>query len=459
MPSFSIEVEGEANPLTRDALLSTLSSSLTSHQNLKVSSQQLTNWEVFPNFYVLLQDIYAEFSLPWEVRLQAIIQLKNGIDRRWKKHTRNAISDEDRQRIKARAIDIGVQEPNPALALQNALTIAKVVRYEFPSDWPDVFHTIIAHLRTAESNPADHRFASNILVITLQVIKELSSGRLQRTKHGLQQIAPELLQVLGKLYVSSVALWSANNSSPVYIEAARNSHSALKTLRRLFVAGFEHQHRDSELKQFWALLQQHQQLFWGLRSIDEDYGTVAIKHLMQLSKLYLDIARTHPASFVLLGSMDILTRSWSIVAENDARAVLNINFDWNVYREGDDEEDSPMEKLALKALLLFRACLKMAFQPALTFRYQTPADKDDRKLATETIKSQVFTDDFVLRMMELVVTQYFVLRPSDLRDWEAEPDEWERREEEIADAWEFAVRSCAEKLFLDLVINFKEVSS
>ena len=100
----------------------------------------------------------------------------------------------------------------------------------------------------------------------------------------------------------------------------------------------------------------------------------------------------------------------------------------------------------------------MVFQPALTFRYQTPQDKEDRKLATDSIKTQVLTDDFVVRIMETLVTKFFVLRPSDLRDWETEPDEWERREEEIADAWEFSIRSCSEKLFLDLVINFKQVS-
>lgn len=143
--------------------------------------------------------------------------------------------------------------------------------------------------------------------------------------------------------------------------------------------------------------------------------------------------------------------------QNDTRRPP-AQFEWAVYRDGDDTEDSPKEKLALKGLLLFRACIKMVFQPALTFRYQTPEDKADRKLATGTIRAQVLTDDFVTSMMEIVVTQYFILQPSDLRDWEAEPDEWERREEEIADAWEFSIRSCSEKLFLDLLINFKEVS-
>lgn len=58
-------------------------------------------------------------------------------------------------------------------------------------------------------------------------------------------------------------------------------------------------------------------------------------------------------------------------------------------------------------------------------------------------------------MMETVVTRYFVFRPSDLRQWEEEPDEWERREDMEGDDIEYSTRSCAERLFLDLAINFK----
>ena len=456
MPSFSIEVEGEANPLNRNALLSILSSSLSGHQNLKVSSQQLSNWEKVPGYYQLLQDVYADFSLHLDVRFMAIIQLKNGIDKHWRKHSQHSISKEEREHIRDRAITAGVQEPVPSLALQNALMLSKIVRYEFPIDWPDVFTSIIAHLRTAAENPTEHQYASNVLVILLQIIKELSAARLQKSKRSLQQISSELLQVLGNLYIQIVAAWTASQSLDMSL--ARNSHSALKTIRRLLVAGFEHQHRETEVKQFWNLLQDHQQKFWELRSRGEDFQVVAVKHLLQLSKLFLEMSRQHPAAFVLLGSMEILNRSWVIVSENTSTVNVNGAFDWEIYRDGDDMEESPMDKLALKALLLFRACVKMVFQPALSFRYQTPEDKEDRKLATTAIKDQMLTDAFVLRLMELLVTQYFVLKPSDLREWEAEPDEWERREEEIADAWEFSIRACSEKLFLDLTINFKEVN-
>ena len=461
MPSFAIEVEGQATPLSRQSVLSTLQSAsggTAKQQSLTVATQQLGNWEKTATYYPLLQDIYADSSLGQEIRFQAIIQLKNGIDKHWRKTAINPIAKDDKLQIRSRAIQAGVLEPVPAIALQNALMLAKIVRYEFPQDWPTAISDVIGHLRTATQAATDARQVSNILTITLQIIKELASGKLQRTKRSLQQVSLELLHVLGGLYITLVDRWS-NTSDSFDAHASQNSHSALKTLRRLLVVGFEHPHREEDVKQLWSVTQQHHARFWQIITATNqpDVHSIAIKHLLQLSKLYLQTARAHPASFVLMDSMEILHRSWSIVNHKDAKLGLLSNFDWKVYRNGDSEEDDPTEKLALKALLLFRACVKMVFNPVQTFKYQTPQDKDDRKTTTTEIKTKVFTNDFVVQLMEILVTQYFVLRPQDLRDWEQEPDEWERREEEIADAWEFSIRSCSEKLFLDLIINFKEL--
>lgn len=458
MPSFTIEAEGETNPLTRDAVISTLSNaSHPTAQSLKVATQQIGNWEKSPGYYALLQDVYADFSLAQDVRFQAIIQLKNGIDKHWRKTSINPISKLEKEQIRHRAIEAGVREPVPALALQNSLMLAKIVRYEFPHDWPDVMDVMIQHLQAAALESTASLYISNTLTITLHIIKELASARIQRTKRSLQDVALPLLQTLGSLYAGLVAKWQSNYAD---IASAVSSYSALKTLRRLLVAGFERPHRDEAVKQFWDLLQTHQQAFWPVYTEDVSPETrgMLLKHLLQLSKLYLEMARNHPASFVLLGCMDILNRSWTIISQSDAKqSLLQGDFDWKVYRNGDDNEQSPIEKLCLKALLLFRACMKMVFNPAQTFKYVTPEDKIDRKNAVDYIKTTVLRQDFVVQLMELLVTQYFVLRPSDLRDWEQEPDEWERREDEIADAWEFSIRSCSEKLFLDLVINFKDL--
>ena len=454
MPSFAIEVEGEANPLSRQEVLSTLQKASHSNQlNLTASAQQLSNWEKIPGYYPTLQDIYGDFALPAPLRLLSVIQLKNGIDKHWRKTTINAIGKDEKNTIKTRAIELGVLEPVPSLALHNALMLAKIVRHEFPHDWPDVFSNITKQLRAAAVDLIQRLYAYNTLVITLQIIKELASGRLQRTRKSLQQVSSELLQALGGLYVGSVNEWTISYDA----ETAKISHSALKSLRRLLIVGFEHPHRERDVAQFWTVLENHHRLFLDMSTSAGEAREIGLKHLLQLSKLYLEMARDHPASFVLLGSTGILTRSWRLISHTDARPSLNSNADWDVYRNGDSDEESATDKLALKALLLFRACVKMVFNPIQTFKYQTPQDKEDRKAATDLIRDSVLTNDLVLHLMEILVTQYFVLRPSDLRDWEEEPDEWERREEEIADAWEFSPRSCSEKVFLDLVINFKEL--
>lgn len=47
----------------------------------------------------------------------------------------SAISKEEKTQIKTRALEAGIEEPARPLALQNALMVAKILRYEFPHDW------------------------------------------------------------------------------------------------------------------------------------------------------------------------------------------------------------------------------------------------------------------------------------------------------------------------------------
>ena len=59
--------------------------------------------------------------------------------------------------------------------------------------------------------------------------------------------------------------------------------------------------------------------------------------------------------------------------------------------------------------------------------------------------------------MEILVTKYFTLRPSDLEGWAEDPEGWNEQWENAVESYEFLIRPCAEKLFNDLVVNYKEV--
>lgn len=86
MPSFSIEAPGEANPLTEGLLVHSLTSAASSDPTqIQTGTKQLQQWEKSPGYYKHLQSAYLDGRLPIEVRYLAVIQLKNGVEKYWRK--------------------------------------------------------------------------------------------------------------------------------------------------------------------------------------------------------------------------------------------------------------------------------------------------------------------------------------------------------------------------------------
>ncbi|BDD59383.1 hypothetical protein MPDQ_003047 [Monascus purpureus] len=456
-----VELPAEANPLTLQNVLNALllaASSTT--QQVQTGSKQLVNWEKKELYHSLLQDVFLDYSVPVEIRYLAIIQLKNGIDKYWRKTATNAIKKDEKERIKSRALQAGIVEPAPLLALHNALMISKIMRYEFPHDWPDAITSLISSLRASVQPDANPIQLPRTLLIFLQIIKELSTARLQRTRHSLMSVSPEIFHLLASIYVEKVNYWgvlleqgSAGEAAP--LQVMEQSLICLKVLRRLIISGFEHPNREEQARQFWLLTHSHFSKFFsfvdGCGTLSPEISKLIEKHLLQLSKLHVDMATSHPADFALLPDSFLLVKSyWTLVVK------LGETYD-KLGDDGDSDGKFLMERCGLRALLLIRACAKMAFNPAQTFKYQTPQDKEEKRQSIELVKLQLFTPDFVVNVMELLVTKFFKFRQNDFQEWEEDPEEWEKREEEVSDAWEFSIRYCSEKLFLDLVIHFKDL--
>jgi hypothetical protein len=95
--------------------------------------------------------------------------LKNGIDKYWRRTTVKSIAKEEKAVIRSRLLQGGIGEADINLALQNALVVSKIVRIDYPMDWPDALTDLIKTLRSAnESNQLHLRRA---LLILLQVVK------------------------------------------------------------------------------------------------------------------------------------------------------------------------------------------------------------------------------------------------------------------------------------------------
>jgi hypothetical protein len=290
-----------------------------------------------------------------------------------------------------------------------------------------------------------------------------------RTRQNLQSITPEILNVLGTIYVSKVQTWQAflrdgGEDEGGAIESIETSLLAIKTIRRLIIAGYDFPAREKDVQGFWTLTRTHFGEFFQYVASDDSPLASSVqklieRHLMQLSKLHLNMATTHPVEFVLLpNSLDLVRDYWSLDAKLGETWGSKSLDGAKIGTDGDAEDETPIiERLGLKGLLIIRACVKMVFYPAQSFRYKQQQEKDERSQAVQMIKSQLLTDDLVREMVSALVTRFFVFRPSDLRMWEEEPDEWEKMEEGGGEDWEFSIRPCAEKLFLDLAKNFKDL--
>lgn len=303
----------------------------------------------------------------------------------------SAVSKEDKTLIRSRLLESAANEPDQRLARQNALVISKIVRFEYPSDWPDVVNQLLDLVRNSIAPGANPLYLNRTLMVLLHVIKELSTGRTIRMRSNLQSIAPEIFRVLGHIYVEKVQqlqsfLQQGTGDERDALENIEQSLMAIKMLRRVVVAGFEFPNREKDIQEFWVVVRDQLGQFLALvtqepNPLPQHFRDPLEKHLMQLSKLHLETAKTHPAAFVLLpDSMDITRAYWGLIVQfGQVFGAKSPSTDGEIGTDGDaDDQEKPiLERLSLKGLLLIRACLKMVFNPAQTFKYRHDQEKQE----------------------------------------------------------------------------------
>ncbi|KJZ76996.1 hypothetical protein HIM_03317 [Hirsutella minnesotensis 3608] len=419
---------------------------------------------------LLGQAVYLDKSIPTDVRFLAVIQLKNGIEKYWRlfAQVKNGIGQDEKRLIRSRLFQGTIDEDDKTLALHNALVAAKILRIDYPADWPDAIHVIIEMLRSCKDSDQQH--LSGTLQLLLSVAKELGSARLRKSQTALQRVTPEIVFLLCEIYSAKSMLWmdylsvGQGNEAEVNM-AMRNSLLCLKILRRLVISGYDAPHTDKTVQQFWASSQNHSGQLLGFAnqesSFPPQYQDVVGKHLLQLTKLHVDMAEHHAASFAILPNSIALTLAyWDLVSKfaevfDKSGGIRQGSADSGTAKA--KVEGPLLERLALRALLLLRTCVKIAYQPAQTFKYRTPEIKAQQEQARVMIKTELFKDELVLQIVNTIISHLLVFRTADLEAWEEDPEEWEQQEQSEGNAYEWEVRPCAEKLFLDLLLHFKQL--
>ncbi|KAK4191799.1 putative importin-11 [Podospora australis] len=466
--SFAIEVPGEAAPLSLFELGKALEAATisTDHSQRQSASQQLQSWESHPDYFPSLQTIFLDKSARREIRYLAIIVLKNGIDRYWRPKAKHAIRPAEKQLIRSRLLQGSIDEEDRAFALHNALVTAKIVRIDYPDEWPDVIPTVMNIARTSKDGNPVH--LGGALLVLLRVVKELSTARLARSQTALQNVTPELVQLLGEIYTEKTAYWQeflmkgkGDEDDADY--AMQNSLTALKILRRLVVVGYKQPHADTMVQGFWSLSQtQFDQFLNGVAHdswIPIPYQDTVGKHLVQFTKLHIQMCENHPVSFPILpNSISLVRAYWSLVKDFAQVFEKSDGLKQTASEAGNTKHEGPLsEKLALKGLLLLRSCVAIAYRPVQTFKYRSQETRELEKQAVHVIKVDLLRRELLLDIVQVIISKLFVFRKSDLDAWEESPEDWEAQERTEGEAYLWAIRPCAERLLIDLLMNYREL--
>lgn len=399
------------------------------------AEQQLKAWEVQPGYHYLLQEVYLKPELPLRVRWMAIICFKNGVEKYWRASRVNAISKEEKVQIRLRLFHM-LDDKHNQLTVQNAHAIARVVRFDFPAEWPTLFEEIAESLESFVLTSTNLVAANNLLVILNQIVKSVSMVRIGRARHAFQSKAPIVLPIVIKLYLKLFHMWTASQD----LSIMEICYMCLKNIRRIIPEGFEQPHKNYDIKDFFRVSISHLQ---SLIMEHEKYlSDLLEKYVKAYSKLYVNLINTNPTSFVLMPSSSEIITLYMSLLQTKAEVIYNSS-----------EESDFWAVVALKGFLILKKMVNYVYkQGAVTLKQRN--DKEEVNNAIALLKSQIFTPDVIRLLCDLIINWYIRLKQADLESWLLEPEEWTN--EELSTSWEYQVRPCAENFYQDLIKYFKD---
>ncbi|KAK6454214.1 armadillo-type protein [Scheffersomyces xylosifermentans] len=423
--------------LSSSNLLTVLTLASGSERNFEQQNAegQLKKWEVSPGYHYLLQEIYLKTEVPLQIRWLAIICFKNGIDKYWRSSRQYAISKDEKVQIRARVFYL-LHEQNNQLTVQNAHSVSKIARFDFPSEWPTLFDDIAKHLDEFVFKSNDHISTNNLLIILNRIIKNVSMVRIGRARHAMQSKAPIIVTILIKLYQKFFSNWTQN----LDLSSMELCYLCLKNLRRIIPEGFEQPHKNQDVSEFLGTTVDHLQLL--INEHDKYSSDLLERYVKCYSKLYVTIINNNPTSFVLLPSSQKILTTFLSLLEQRAEYIYNSS-----------EENDFWEILALKGFIILKKIMAYIYRKgAITLKQRN--DKVEVNHAINKLTTDFFTADLIQRLCDLVINWYLRLKPSDLEGWLLEPEEWVN--EELSTSWEYQIRPCAENFYQDIIRYFSD---
>ncbi|GAA5866359.1 hypothetical protein JCM3774_006631 [Rhodotorula dairenensis] len=407
------------------------------------SRQLLGQWARAPRFYTYLVDVFtSREGIQLQVRVQAALQFKNGVERYWRKGALHAIAPEEKDAIRPRLLQM-INEPNRVLAKTLAVSVATIAKYDYGQEWNELPSALLSAIQTglAHSDTEHGRILVNRSLRFLKAsAKALAANRMPKGRANMMRFAEILFAPLRQVHAELLQRavqqlqTDASTSQDAGIDVFESPLLALRTLRFLVMYGFKDPNLAGEPTDFYrsTLPAVSQLLELRISLLQAGHSCVSLpsfvtftKHVLAYGELSRSLVNDKVAAFGAMGVTEQVRDIYIQVVRGAASDIVN-----NVK---DDLHSLYPTRLVVQALLLIKVTL---------------GDWD----GTSALP---VSPDFVQQFAEVLITRMLPLRQEDLQKWEQDPEEWMNEEEQ--DRWEYDLRPCAEYVLKALLSAHREL--
>ncbi|KAF7386417.1 importin-11 isoform X1 [Vespula maculifrons] len=400
---------------------------------LKPAEQTLKEWETQRGFYTALYNVFSNHSLAVNIRWMAVLYFKNGVDKYWRKNAPNGIEEDEKEFLRQRLIS-NFEEPVNQLALQLAVLIAKIARYDCPREWDVLIPTLLEVIR-GQNSIAQHR----ALLTMHHVVKALASKRLSGDVRLFENLTHNVITFIlntWNTYTESFLIMASNGVDANQIqEPLEKALLLLKILRKLIVYGFHKPSLSENVMRFLEVIfeRAHTCLEWRKTLVSKGIQMeVCDKFIIHLTKVLLEVLEMHPLCYVEL---------------------IPTSLEFSVfYCFTEAGQALAFERFIIQCLNLMKSILlSVWYRPAKGIG----ESKDPLTVRAYQLRQEFFTHQTLTEICSRLVTHYFLLTPADLELWDTDPENL--AVDDGGEPWKYNLRACTQLVFLAIFHQFKDV--
>lgn len=448
-------------------LYTLLTNALSPDENLrKPAEATLSACESRPGFCSCLLEIIAAKDLETQnnTRWLASVYFKNSINRYWRQRRDSlGISSSEKPYLRKKLLEL-IREENLQIAVQMAVLVSKIARFDYPKEWPELFSVLVQQLQSADILTT-HR----VYMVLHRTLKELSTKRLTADQRNFAEITSLLFDYVWHHWRSDMQTilqeFSAIVQSPIGTVFSMERQQALqltcerwllclKTLQRMIVSGFQSDAKNIQevppVKEVCPSLLEAVQSFLHYRSAFQqghnNFHTFTERACLKLMKVLIAIQSPHPYSF-------------------SSQYVLPPILEF-CYKKITDPEAyvTSFERFLIQCMILFKSVLECKeYKSSNTGRVvgdtviTLEQTKNNIAREAEDILKSLMVNERVVLLCNVLIRRYFIFTLTDLEEWAQDPEGFHHEQDMIQ--WIEKLRPCAEALYLTLFENYRQILS